>query len=178
MTDVGPLDWGAFALLVALLLLVDLRTGARAASSMRRALTWSAMWIGLAFMFGLFVLVRFGGDSASTYYAAWLVEKSLSVDNLFAFALVFGELAIPKRLQHRLLFLGVLGALVGRALMLALGIQLIEQLSAVIYVFAALLLLAALRILFGQKAEERVIKASCAVCSTCIARFIPVTANI
>lgn len=178
MTNVGPLDWGVFVLLVAALLLVDLRTGARAASSTRRAVVWSAIWIGLAFLFGLFVLVRFGADSASAYYAAWLLEKSLSVDNLFAFSLVFGELAIPRRLQHRLLFLGVLGALVGRAVMLALGIQLIEHLSVVVYVFAGLLLLAALRLLFGQKVEERAIKESCAVCSTWIARYVPVTGRM
>src|SRR5262249_30886638 len=141
-------------------------------------LLWSATWIGAAIAFGLFVLLCFGGDAASAYYAAWLLEKSLSVDNVFAFALVFGELAIPLRAQRRLLFLGGLGALVGRAIMLAVGIVLLGKLSFVIYVFAGLLLLAALRLLFGQKAEERAIKNSCAVCSTWIARLVPVTANL
>src|SRR5262245_37416563 len=152
--------------------------GGRTISNTRQALFWSAIWIGVAIAFGLFVLLCFGSEAASAYYAAWLLEKSLSVDNVFAFALVFGELAIPQHAQHRLLFLGVLGALVGRAIMLALGIVLLQKLSVVIYLFAGLLLLSALRLLFGQKAEERAIQESCAVCSTWIARFVPVTVNL
>src|SRR5262249_38840484 len=139
MAEAGPGSWCAFALLVGALLLIDLRTGERAASDIRHAALWSAVWIGLALLFGLFVGSVYGREGATAYYAAWVLEKSLSIDNLFAFALVFSQLDIPRHSQHRLLFLGVLGALVGRAIMLAIGIVLIEKLSAIIYVFAGLL---------------------------------------
>ena len=99
----------------------------------------------------------------------------MSVDNIFVFVLIFSQLQIPAHQQHRVLLLGIVGALVMRAILIWFGIYLLERFHWVIYPFAALLLVAALRLLFGENVERRYVKESCAACSTWIARFIPVT---
>jgi tellurite resistance protein TerC len=116
-----------------------------------------------------------GGEVAAAYYAAYVLEKSLSVDNIFVFVLIFSQLRIPAHQQHRVLLLGVIGALVMRALMIWGGVYLLERFHWAIYPFAALLLFAAFRLLFGEDAERRVVEESCAACTTWVARIIPVT---
>jgi tellurite resistance protein TerC len=168
------LPWAVFFGLVALLFTIDLLFGSRS-NDVRTAMLWSALWIGSGLAFGLWVLASRGGEDAAAYYAAYLLEKSLSVDNIFVFVLIFSELRIPAHQQHRILLLGIVGALVMRALMIGFGVYLIQRFHWVIYPFAALLLFAAVRLLFGENTERRLVKESCAACSTWVARFIPVT---
>ncbi len=123
----------------------------------------------------MIVLVIYGADASLTYFTAYALEKSLSVDNIFVFVLIFAELQIPPAEQRRVLYWGVLGALVMRAIFIALGVFLLERFHWVIYPFAALILFAAVRILFGQEKEREVVVTACAVCGTWVARFIPVT---
>src|SRR6185437_31709 len=137
--------WAAFLAFVAAMLLLDLLVLHRRAHevSMREAGIWSVIWIGIGLGFGGLLWAWAGGVTAQAYLAGYLIEKSLSVDNLFLFAAIFSALAIPARSQHRVLMLGIIGALVMRAAFIAAGITLIEAIHPVIYVFGAVLLVAA-----------------------------------
>lgn len=166
--------WAAFFGLVIVMFTIDLVFGSRG-SNLRAAVLWSALWVGAGLAFGLSIWAAKGGEAAAAYYAAYLLEKSLSVDNIFVFILIFSQLRIPAHQQHRVLLLGIVGALVMRALMIWGGVYLLERFHWAIYPFAALLLVAAVRLLFGENAERRVVEQSCAACSTWVARIIPVT---
>jgi len=169
--------WALFGALVLAMLALDLSTLRRSKGeqSLRNAALWSAAWIGLGLAFGVIVLVIYGADASLTYFTAYALEKSLSVDNIFVFVLIFAELQIPPAEQRRVLYWGVLGALVMRAIFIALGVFLLERFYWVIYPFAALILFAAVRILFGQEKERELVVTACAVCGTWVARFIPIT---
>jgi TerC family integral membrane protein len=174
MLDSFVQPWAAFFGLVILLFAIDLFFGSRG-QDLRVAALWSAIWVGAGLAFGIWIWAFQGSDVAIAYYAAYFLEKTLSVDNIFVFVLIFSELRIPSNQQHRVLLLGVVAALVMRALMIWLGIYLLQRFHWVIYPFAALLLIAAGRILFGESAERRLVKESCAACSTWVARLIPVS---
>ncbi len=167
-------DWIAFFGLVVALFAIDLIWGSRG-GDLRTALGWSAVWVGGGLIFGIWVWASQGGTAATTYYAAYLIEKSLSIDNVFVFVLIFSELRIPAGQQHRVLLLGVVGALAMRALLIWLGVYLLSRFHWVIYPFAGLLLVAALRLLFGESTERRLVKEACAACGTWVARIVPVT---
>ena len=166
--------WAAFFGLVILLFTIDLLFGSRG-TDLRAAMLWSAIWVGAGLAFGLWIWMFQGGEVATVYYAAYLLEKSLSVDNIFVFVLIFSQLRIPAHQQHRVLLLGIVGALVMRAAMIWGGVYLLQRFHWVIYPFAGLLLVAAVRLLFGESAERRFVEESCAACSTWVARIIPVT---
>jgi tellurite resistance protein TerC len=138
-------------------------------------IVWVVGWVGLGLALGLWVLATQGSGAAAEYYAAYFLEKSLSVDNIFVFVIIFSELHIPAAYQRRVLQFGVAGALVFRALLIGAGIALIERFAWITYPFAALILFAAWRMLFGVERERAVVQAACNVCETWIARFVPVT---
>jgi tellurite resistance protein TerC len=172
--------WVIFGILVSAMLATDLgafRKSRREPRPMttRSAALWSAMWIGLALLFGLVVLALDGPHAALSFLTAYLLEKSLSIDNVFVFVLIFHQLQIPLGEQRRVLYWGVLGALIMRALMIAGGIYLLARFHWVNYVFAALVILAALRMVFGKQKQEELIVAFCAVCDSWLGRFIPIT---
>jgi tellurite resistance protein TerC len=169
--------WGLFALLVLAFLALDLGLGSRQrhALSVRAAALWSGAWIGLGLLFGLVVLAISGPAPALTYYTAYLLEKSLSIDNVFVFALIFRELSIPAAYQRRVLSFGVLGALAMRALLIAGGIALLDRFHWVVYPFGALVLLAAVRLLWGEEREREAVVAACAVCGSWVSRIVPIT---
>ena len=132
-------------------------------------------WIGVALAFGVWVAVARGATAAAEYYAAYLLELSLSVDNIFVFVIVFSELHIPAENQRRVLAWGVTGALVFRAVMIIAGIALIQRFEWIMYPFGALILFAAWRMLFAEERERRVVAGACEVCSTWIARVVRVS---
>src|SRR5712672_1499950 len=134
-----------------------------------------AFWIGVALAFGVWVAVARGTIAATEYYAAYLLELSLSVDNIFVFVIVFSVLHIPADNQRRVLGWGVAGALVFRAVMIGAGIALLQRFEWIIYPFGALILFAAWRMLFAQERERRVVAQACEVCSTWIARVVRVS---
>jgi len=134
-----------------------------------------AFWIGVALAFGVWVAVARGTTAATEYYAAYLLELSLSVDNMFVFVIVFSTLHIPGASQRRVLAWGVTGALVFRAAMIGAGIGLLQRFEWIIYPFGALILFAAWRMLFAAERERRVVAAACEVCSTWIARIVRVS---
>jgi len=165
-------DWVVFGVVVAAALAVDLAVSRK--SNVRGAAIWSAVWIGLGLAFGAWIFLRQGTDAGVTYLTAYLLEKSLSVDNLFVFILIFSLTGIPAALQHRALFWGIVGALVMRGVLIGLGVELLERFHWMIYPLAALLVYAAVRMLRGAEIQSRYIETGCAVCSSWVARFIPI----
>ena len=143
--------------------------------SLRAATARSVGWAALSLLFGVGVLVMFGKPAALTFVTAYLLEQSLSIDNVFVFVLIFSELKIPAALQRSVLLWGVLGALVMRGLLIAAGLFLLSEFHWVVYPFAALIIFAAVRLLWGQKKEQDLVVAACSICNTWVARFIPIT---
>jgi tellurite resistance protein TerC len=140
-----------------------------------RNILWVAVWVCVSLALGAWVLVTQGPTAAAEYYAAYFLEKSLSVDNIFVFVIIFSELRIPREYQRRVLWYGVAGALVFRALMIGAGIVLIQRVSWITYPFAVLILFAAWRMLFAAERERHVVEAACNVCETWLARVVHVT---
>jgi tellurite resistance protein TerC len=135
--------WAWFAVLGAILamLLVDLVAHRHAhVIGVREAAGWSVFWVACGVAFGVVVWSVYGAEYGQQYFAGYLIEKSLAVDNVFVWAIIFSFFAVPREYQHRVLFLGVLGALVFRGLFIAGGAVLIEQFSWILYLFAAFLI--------------------------------------
>lgn len=139
--------WVGFNALVLALLAIDLGVFHRKTRvvSVREALGWSAVWVSLAICFGLGVWQVMGRQAMLEFYAGYLVEEALSVDNLFVFILIFGYFRIPPALQHRVLFWGILGALIMRGAMIGAGALLIARFHWIIYVFGAFLVFTGIR---------------------------------
>ncbi len=144
----NPWLWGGFVVFVLCMLALDLGVFHRRAHEVRprEALTWSAVWVVLALAFGGTVWAAFGPTRAEEYLSGWLIEKSLSVDNLFVFAVIFGAFRIPPRDQHRVLFLGILSALVLRAAMILGGSVLLERFHWMAYVLGCFLVITGARL--------------------------------
>jgi tellurite resistance protein TerC len=162
--------WIAFIAFVLLMLALDLGVFHRKAHvvSVKEALAWSAVWLSMGLAFAVFVYVAYdaqwfglgtvvdavdgltnsGATATEKYLTGYVVEKSLSVDNIFVIAMVFGFFAVPPLYQHRVLFWGILGALIMRGIMIAIGARLIAEFHWVLYVFAAFLILTAIKMLF------------------------------
>ena len=140
--------WLVFGGLVAVLVVVDLAAHrGDHVDSKRRALAWSLGWVGIAVAFGVFVATQLGRTAGEEYFAAYLLEKSLSIDNLFLFLVIFAALKIPSAEQRRVLTWGIIGALVSRALFIGLGGAALHEWRAISYVFGAILLVTAAKLL-------------------------------
>jgi tellurite resistance protein TerC len=146
-----PWMWAVFSAVVLALLALDLGVFNRRAHSpsTREALAWSTAWITLAAVFGVGVAFTLGTEAALTFATAYLVEQALSVDNLFVFLVLFAYFKVPDVQRHRVLFWGILGALVMRAAMIFAGAALLERFEWLLYVFGAFLLFTAARMAFG-----------------------------
>ncbi len=162
--------WIAFIAFVLLMLALDLGVFHRDAHvvTVREALAWSAVWLGMGLSFAVFVYFAYEGQwlglgsmvdavdgfrndgsmATEKYLTGYVVEKSLSVDNIFVIAMIFSFFAVPAIYQHRVLFWGILGALIMRGAMIALGAKLIAEYHWVLYIFAAFLIVTALKMLF------------------------------
>jgi tellurite resistance protein TerC len=145
--------WIAFNLFIAFALLLDLRVFHRRPHKIeiREAAIASAGWIAVSVLFGFAVLYFYGNQPALEFFTAYLIEKALSVDNLFLFLVIFRAFAVDERLQHRLLEWGVVGALVMRGVMIALGAALIEHFSWIMYVLGAFIVYAGVRMFFHRE---------------------------
>jgi tellurite resistance protein TerC len=150
----GLWEWGGFLALIVALLALDLGVLNRRDHVIRprEAIGWSALWIGLALAFGAFVWARHGADRGLEYLTGYVIEKSLSLDNIFVFVVIFGSLGIPALYQHRVLFWGIVSALVLRGLMIAVGAALLHRFHWVIYVFGAFLILTGVRVFLARGA--------------------------
>jgi tellurite resistance protein TerC len=148
--------WGAFVGLILGLLALDLLVFHREAHEVdfREATKFSVFWISLGLLFGVLVLLVWGPTAGGEYFAGYLIEKALSVDNIFVFALVLNYFSVPARYQHRVLFWGIIGALVFRAIFIAAGITLLNSFHWVIYVFGGFLIFTGVKM--ARHSEEEV----------------------
>ena len=123
--------WIAFATILVVMLAIDLGVVHRRAHavSLREAAIWSAIWVALSLAFGLGVWIFMGPTRGLEFYTGYLIEKALSIDNIFVFVLIFSYFRVPLQFQHRVLFWGVLGALVMRGIFISAGVLLLETLT-------------------------------------------------
>ena len=147
--------WVAFHVGVFIALAVDLTTFKRRARelSMRAALQRTFIWIALSLAFNFLVWKTKGPDDGLDFLTGYIIEYSLSVDNIFVFVLIFNYFRVPPRSQHRVLVWGIVGALVMRGVMIWLGVTLVERFHFVLYIFGAFLVLTGLRMLFDRDAK-------------------------
>ncbi|MBI2926828.1 MAG: TerC family protein [Verrucomicrobia bacterium] len=147
--------WIGFSLFVLAMLALDLGVFHRKSHTvgMKEALTWSGVWIALALLFNAGVWHWRGGDKGLEFLTGYLVELSLSVDNLFVFLLIFAYFKVPAQYQHKVLFWGILGALLMRAVFIGAGIALIQKFHWIIYVFGAVLVVSGLKMAFEKDKE-------------------------
>ncbi|GBC90024.1 Inner membrane protein alx [bacterium HR14] len=148
--------WLAFVLIVGSLMAIDLFVVHRTPHEVkpREALLWAALWVALAVLFNIGIAIWYSRQGAVEFFSAYLIELSLSVDNLFVFLVIFRYFRIAPDIQHRLLFVGVLSALIMRALFIMLGLALLQHFHWMTYVFGLILILTALRLL--RKPSEEV----------------------
>ena len=151
-----PALWAGFVALVLVFLALDLGVFHRKDDvvTTRQALAWTGVWVAVSLGFNLLVWNWFGAKPAAEFLTGYLIEKSLSVDNLFVFLVIFSTLAIPPKLQHRVLFWGILTALVLRAAMILAGTALLSRFHWLIYLFGFFLAVTGVKLLFTRQAEE------------------------
>ncbi len=157
MLDQQSLFWIGFIVLIFILLALDLGVFHRKAHviKMKEAILLSLFWISISVMFNIWIYFQFGEQKAFEFLTGYVIEKALSVDNLFVFLMVFSYFHVPSIYQHKILFWGILGALVMRAIFIATGVTLIEQFHAVIYIFGAFLVITGIKMaLMGDKKIE------------------------
>jgi TerC family integral membrane protein len=151
----STLLWIGFNLFVLAMLALDLGVFHRKAHvvSFRESMIWTVVWVLLALLFNAGIWHFSGSQKALEFFTGYVIEKSLSVDNVFVFAMLFSYFAVPPIFQHKVLFWGVLGALVMRAAMIALGAALIAKFSWIIYVFGAFLILTGIKMVLKREEE-------------------------
>ncbi len=157
MDGIGsPVLWAGFLGFVVVMLALDLGVFHRKAHQvrMKEALGWSLVWVSLALAFNGLVWWRFGSQAGLEFLTGYLIEKSLSVDNIFVFVVIFGSLSIPAVHQHRVLFWGILSALVLRAAMIFAGTALLARFHWLVYVFGGFLVLTAVKLVMAWRAGD------------------------
>jgi tellurite resistance protein TerC len=147
--------WAGFIAFVFLLLAIDLGIFHRKSHEVKikEALIWSAVWISLALIFNFGVYVFLGEEKALEFLTGYLIEKSLSVDNLFVFIMLFTFFNVQPKYQHKVLFWGILGALIMRAIFIFAGVALISKFHWIIYIFGAFLIFTGIKMLFHKNEE-------------------------
>lgn len=140
--------WLSVLGLIVAMLLVDLFAHRKAHEiAVKEAALWSLFWVASGIAFGILIWNHFGAEFGQQYFAGFLIEKSLAVDNVFIWAIIFASFAVPRKYQHRVLFLGVLGALLFRGIFIAAGAVIIESFAWVLYLFAAFLIFTGIQML-------------------------------
>jgi tellurite resistance protein TerC len=154
--DVPGWAWAALLAAILVMIMVDVLVIHRHAHEVgtKEAAIETVAWISIGLAFGIVMLVAYGSAASGEYYAAYLLEKSLSIDNVFVWALLLAYFKVPRAFQHRVLFWGIFGALVMRAIFIFLGIAVIERFAWVLYIFGALLLWTAYKLLFQHDEES------------------------
>lgn len=149
----SPLTWGAFLVGILVLLAVDLGLFNRKPHrvTMREALLWSCIWVLLSLCFNGWVWHAFGQEKALEFLSAYVIEKALSVDNIFVFIVLFRYMKVQQEYMHRILFAGILGALILRGVFIVAGLALIEMFTWSLYLFGGFLVFTGLRLLFAHE---------------------------
>ncbi len=168
--------WIVFGVLIPTMLILDLGVFHRRAHAVKvkEALIWSSIWISLALLFCLGIYLLMGSDKALLFITGYLVEESLSVDNLFVFLLIFTYFCVPAADQHRVLFWGIMGAIVMRGIFIVAGLALLEHLHWIVYLFGLFLIYTAVRLAFQKDKEVHPEKNPVL---RLFRRFVPLTKN-
>jgi tellurite resistance protein TerC len=147
--------WVGFNLFVLAMLALDLGVFHRKTHvvTFKESISWTVVWVAMAMLFNLGIAHFMGNDKGLEFFTGYVIEKSLSVDNVFVFALLFSYFAVPALYQHKVLFWGILGALVMRAVMIVLGAALITKFSWVIYIFGGFLILTGIKMIVKRDEE-------------------------
>ncbi len=157
LIEITPWHWAGFIVCVLIFLALDLgvfHRGSRVVK-FKEAFAWSALWFTLAMLFAVALAYARSHEEAAQFTAGYLIELSLSLDNILVIALIFSAFGVPQQFQHRVLFWGILGALVMRGAMIAAGVALIREFSWVLYVFGVFLVFTGVKMLFaGQQTVE------------------------
>jgi len=166
--------WGGFVLFVLVMLALDLGVFHKKAHEIKikEAILWSVFWITLALLFNLGIYILDGHEKGLSFLTGYVIEKSLSVDNLFVFLLIFTYFGVPKKYQHEVLFWGVLGAIVLRAIFIFAGIALIQRFSIMIYIFGAFLIFTGIKMAFEK---DKKIEPEKNIVLRLFRKFFPVT---
>jgi tellurite resistance protein TerC len=169
--------WFALGAAIAGMLILDLLLVHRTAHviTIKEAAIESSIWISIGLAFGLIILWWQGGRAGSEYYAGFLIEKSLSVDNVFVWAVIFSFFAVPREYQFRVLFWGIFGALVLRGIFIFAGVELIERFDWVLYIFGAFLLYTAVKI--ARHDEEKQVDYNQNLAMRAVRRLVPTTSE-
>lgn len=148
--------WGAFLAVVVFLLVLDLGLLHRTDSeiTVKQSLRLSLFYISMGLLFGVFVWQQLGPQMAQEYYTGFIIEKTLSLDNIFVISLVFSYFAIPRQYQYRVLFWGILGVIILRGLLIGIGAELVHSFEWVLYIFAAFLIYTGLKMLKDEDEEH------------------------
>ncbi len=172
--ETGILFWILFNVFVLAMLAIDLGIFHRKAHevTVKEALIWTFVWIGMALAFNVLIFFTHGKQPALEFFTGYLVEKSLSVDNIFVFIMIFTYFRVPALYQHKVLFWGILGALMMRAVFIFAGVALLERFHWMVYVFGALLLFTGIK-MFGHK--DRKVEPDKNFLVRLLRRFMPVT---
>ena len=175
-TVAGPFAWSVFAAVVLVMLFLDLGVFHRKAHAIgfREAAVWSAVWVAISMSFNVLVLARFGVERGLEFFQAWLVEKALSVDNIFVFLAIFAYFSVAPKVQHRILFWGIFGALVTRGAFIWLGASLLQSFHFIMYVFGVFLILTAGRLLIG---DDNDVEPDKNLVLRLFRRFVPIAKN-
>lgn len=155
MTDAKPVTWVIFNLFILAMLVLDLKVFHRKphAIKMKEALGWSAFWIILALLFNVGIYFVLGPQTGLEFLTGYLIEKSLSIDNIFVFLLIFSYFRVPAPYQHKVLFWGIVGALVFRVIFISLGVVLLHRFNWIVYVFGAFLILSGIKLALEKNKE-------------------------
>lgn len=169
--------WAALVAVIVAMLVFDLLVVHRTAHviTLREAAIESAVWISIGLAFGVVLAAWHGGDAAGEYYAGFLIEKSLSIDNVFVWAVIFSFFAVPREYQFRVLFWGIFGALVMRAVFIFAGVELIDRFEWVLYVFGAFLLYTSWKIAHHDENEQ--VDYNSNIAMRLVRRVVPTTSD-
>ncbi len=155
--EVSPIFWVIFSIIIIVMLALDLGVFNKKSHEIKvkEALTWVGVWVSLAMIFNLIVLMKFGKTKALEFLTAYVIEYSLSIDNIFVFIMVFSFFGVKREYQHKVLFWGILGAVVMRAVFIFAGVALINRFHWIVLIFGAFLIFTGLKMLF-QREEAKV----------------------
>jgi tellurite resistance protein TerC len=177
MVPAGPLLYVIFTAFIIAMLMIDLGVLQRKEKDVKikDALGWSAFWIGLAVLFNVGLGLWHGKEASLQFFTGYLIELSLSVDNLFVFVLIFTFFKVPMQYQHKVLFWGIIGAQVMRGLLIAVGVTLISTFHWILYLFGIFLVVTGIKM--GFQKEEMEVRPEKNMLVRLVKRFIPVTAG-
>ena len=176
--EITGLHWAIFLVFVVIMLLLDLGVFHKKDTEVkvREAILWSVFWIALALLFNAGIYIWGDKTKALEFFTAYILEKSLSVDNLFVFMMIFSFFCIPPKFQHKILFWGIFGALVMRAGFIFAGIALIRQFSWIMYIFGAFLIYTGIHMLL-EKEEKKEFRPDKNLLFRLFRKMMPVTAH-